>query len=153
MSYKKILVIICLVTISVLLVSKDRLKSNTQVSCAEVLKPHYSYIVNLLEKNNIKIDYSKIKNITIAPMKDFRGYHAEGGVIIISYFGFNNKGTINEEVILTLAHEIAHSQGLKHTPNKIGLMFPSDKFDRYFIENKKIDSIIIDTFKIFKSSP
>ncbi len=123
----------------------------------EGLKPYMREMERIVEDNDLNVDWGKIEAVTLIPMRrGIQGYWSEEGstVMLSYYFTFPPFIELTREekddfVLLTLAHEIGHSQGLKHIdPEKIGLMSPHSKFELGIIRGSiGAEQFIINTYK------
>ena len=105
----------------------------------------------LMDENDIEIDYTKLEKIVVIPLdKRFNGLYWED-VVYLSINITVPKGTSPELekdfVLYTLAHEIAHSQGMTHTPNNPWhLMYNGADFAIANIKAKGIEEIILNAY-------
>lgn len=111
-------------------------KDSDRISVDVNVKPYFDRFVRLMEKNQIPVDYTKISAIELVPLLDnVRGYYGIGSksVMLNFYFYFEPDATqqeMDDLVLITLAHEIGHSQGWVHIDEEvIGLMNPYSRFD------------------------
>lgn len=117
----------------------------------DTLKPNFDYLVTLFDKNDIKINYRKIKYVRRFPLKRARGYYLRKDKIIYinKYFYRWDWITIHEDVkTVILAHEIAHSQRIWHNDDKTSIM--KDSVDWYItdiIHEFGIEQPILRAFK------
>lgn len=118
------------------------------------LKPFFDRFVKLMEENDIPVDYSQINAVELVPLKQgANGYYARYSktVIIAFYFMLPTESTPKEDdelIFITLAHEIGHSQGWKHTNPKImGLMNPYSTYDLRVVRGMGADQYIVNHFK------
>ena len=115
------------------------------------LKPHFDYLVTLFDKNDIKINYRKIKYIRRFPLNRARGYYfKQYKVIYINehFYRWDWIQILDEVKTVILAHEIAHSQKIWHTDDKTSIM--KDSVDLYITDiilEHGIEQPILDAFK------
>lgn len=112
--------------------------------------------VDLMDREDITIDYSKITSINVMPLHPrFQGlYSPQSGVILIqwSQFSWYSEETVEDIWFTILAHEILHSQGYSHSIFG-GLMGADDGDMVKAIENKNVEQFILDTYKIKEYLP
>ena len=131
--------------------------TSEQVIVDALLKPYFIRFVQLMEKNNIKIDYSKIYAIEALPLYDgFHGiYTIDSKVVLVNLYyevplsvPLNDVKRVGDEMIFhILAHEIGHSQGLKHKDPKAADLMASSSFKAYWaIDNIGADQYVLDAF-------
>jgi len=112
----------------------------------------YIYVVNLLEENEIKFKFNKLKYIKSVFLpgahgmynRKFKGIYIETGLWKSDWYMI--QGDVR---IAVLAHEMAHSQRISHNKDTTSLM--CDKVDlhlSHLIKTKGIDSLIIDAFRL-----
>lgn len=124
---------------------------NTEVD--EYILPYYLRFVELMEDNNIEVDYSKIDDIQVIPLEKMTNglyYPATKDIIINYYFQIPDGYTreFKEDFILyILAHEIAHSQGLEHSKDAASLMYFSDKYSLGLLTTIGVEELILNTYR------
>lgn len=96
---------------------------------------------------------SQINAVVLAPMaRGIQGYYLrESKTVIISYGYLLPKHTTKEEdndlIFMTLAHEVGHSQGWKHSEaGIIGLMHPDARFDMLIIRGMGAEQFILNHY-------
>jgi hypothetical protein len=115
------------------------------------LKPNFDYLVTLFDKNDIKINYRKIKYIRRFPLSSARGFYFKKykTIYINTHFYRWDWISIYDEIkIVILAHEIAHSQKIWHNSDTTSIM--KDSIDLYItdiIHEFGIEQPIINVFK------
>tara|TARA_R110000737_G_C14624761_1_gene494662 strand:- start:60360 stop:60860 length:501 start_codon:yes stop_codon:yes gene_type:complete len=126
------------------------------IAVSEHLQPYYNEFVEIADKNNLEIDWSRIKSVDLVPLAhNIQGYwsRASETVMISYYYTFPMLVTLTKEekddlILMTLAHEIGHSQGWKHTnPDHMGLMNPSARFDMTALRGMGAEAYIVICFK------
>ena len=105
----------------------------------------------------MNVDWSVVESIDLIPLAyNIQGYWSitAKSAMISYYFTFPRYQTLTKEekddfILLTLAHEIGHSQGLKHIePDKIGLMSPHSRFELGVIRGSLgAEQFIINSYK------
>lgn len=136
------------------------LKPKSKTAHIEVhkeLKPYMRELVRIVEENKLNVDWDKIQAVELIPLAyNIQGYWSNNAstVMISYYFTFPPYQVLTREekddfILLTLAHEVGHSQGLKHIdPDKIGLMSPHSKFELGVIRGSLgAEQFIINTYK------
>jgi len=122
-----------------------------RVQVDDKLKPSFDYLVNLFEKNNVNINYRKIKYIRLFDLNKAHGrYIKKYKVIYIDNYSLRWDWIwIYEDVqIIILAHEMAHSQKIDHNNDSTSIM--SKNADRYItdiIERDGVEKSVLDIFK------
>jgi hypothetical protein len=104
-----------------------------------------------MEENDIKIDYDQLESVVVIPL-DMRlnGLYWDN-VVYLSININVPKGTSSklkqDFVLYILAHEIAHSQGMRHTPNNPWhLMYNYGDYILDMIKTKSIEEIILNAY-------
>lgn len=123
----------------------------------EQLEPFFNRFVELMEKNDIPVDYSLLSTVDLLPLY----YGVQGiyspttkGVIINYYIQFPilqkmTRAEKDDFIFIVLAHEIGHAMGWEHIDaDAIGLMNPSSKYGLSIIRGSiGADQYIINTFE------
>ena len=132
-------------------------QSTSHIKVQKELKPYFNELIEIVEKNDLDVDWGKVDAIILSPLsRGIQGYWSQdGSTIMINYlFIFPSFVELtNDEkddfILLTLAHEVGHSQGLKHiATDKIGLMSPHSKFELGIIRGSiGAEQFIVNTFK------
>lgn len=133
----------------------QQLKPYGHIKVSPEIMPHFQRLTRLLEANEIYPDYSVINSIEALPLlTGVQGYWSElSGNVILNYYMLFPKGSTKEErddlVLLTLAHEIGHSQMWQHIgEDSIGLMNPSAKYDYGIVKGSiGAEQYILNTYK------
>lgn len=133
----------------------QHLKPYGHINVTEKAQKLFHRFITLMEENEIEVDYTKIKYITILPLQDgISGYWLEqSGTVILNHYMYVPEEATKEEILdlvyITLAHEIGHSQGWQHTDqDAINLMNPTSKFDFSIIRGSiGADQYILNTYK------
>lgn len=115
----------------------------------------FDRFIDIVDRNDLEVDWSQINGVELAPMLNgVQGFYARHSkAVIINYFFIvPTRATRTEKddlLLLTLAHEIGHSQGWRHIdPDKIGLMNPNGKYDLYIIRGSiGAEQYIVNTYK------
>lgn len=123
-----------------------------KVKVDKYIQPHFDYIVMVLDKNKININYRKIKYVKLFGLKYARGFYYTDPKVIFIDPEFRSLDRIllhKKLLILMLAHEMAHSQDIDHNSDSTSVMNKDvDKYLLDIIKNQGIEQPIIDTFKL-----
>jgi len=132
-------------------------KSINHIKVDEQLKPYLIRLYKIVKENNLNVDWGKIESADILPLRyGIQGlWSPSSHVVIVSYyiqFPLYSNMTKQEKddfVLIVLAHEVGHSQGLRHTDGKgIDLMNPTSQHDLAVIRGSiGAEQYIINTFK------
>ncbi|WZE63634.1 hypothetical protein PANI_CDS0115 [Maribacter phage Panino] len=126
------------------------------VEVHESLKPYFNRLVKLSKEEKLKVDWNNIESIDLAPLSTgVQGvWLPNSDVILISYyftfppFQVLTKEEKDDFILLCLAHEVGHSQGLKHIEKgKIGLMSMDSSKDLMVIRSLGVEQYIINTYR------
>tara|TARA_R110002073_G_scaffold144403_3_gene296505 strand:- start:38 stop:574 length:537 start_codon:yes stop_codon:yes gene_type:complete len=122
------------------------------------LEKHFNKLDSIYTARGIIIDYtqvSAIKDMTQLPPdprhngRQFEGlYNRITKVVYINTFqseAFWN-GTYEEKILVIIAHEVAHSQGIDHTLNPCSIMYPSSAYSLALINTTNIDKLVTDIY-------
>tara|TARA_R110000764_G_scaffold81371_6_gene161135 strand:+ start:7996 stop:8472 length:477 start_codon:yes stop_codon:yes gene_type:complete len=128
--------------------------SNFQPTVEDVLKPYYSKLDSIYKEEGIVIDYTKISTIQIIDSLPYHPYHIgkryEGlynnktrAIYIETFqleaFHFN---VYEEKIMLVLAHEIGHSQGIGHSEDPCSIMFWNSKYVMELLQQNSITDLV-----------
>jgi len=120
------------------------------------LQPFMVELTDILEKNNVEVDWSKIQTVTLLPLKDgIQGFWSrDNSTVSINFYvqlpPFESLTAQEQDdfILLILAHEVGHSQGLVHTAADVeGLMNPTSKYDLTAIRENRVEQYIVDGLK------
>lgn len=124
------------------------------ITVHKTLKPYFERFVNLMEDNDIKVDYSNINYVDLVPLADdFNGYYNDRSksVCISMFFQYPvhaSEQEFHDLVLICLAHEIGHALGWEHTDVKyMGLMNPGSNFDMLAVKGMGAEQYILNTYK------
>jgi len=114
-------------------------------------KPYALRLYNIMHKNDIKIDWTKISSINVVPLaKGLQGlYSTDTHIILIQPYQFAtlNRMEYDNLLLLILAHEVGHSQGFPHVEGKGKLMSRTDAGVYDIIkDNSLLEEFIISAF-------
>ena len=115
------------------------------------LEEPFDRFTTIMEKAGIEIDYDKIDAIVIIPLDTrYNGIYWENSVYLSTNLQVpkgTSRAAEEDFVLYVLAHEIAHSQGMMHTPNDPwNLMYNSAEFALNLLYVKSIEEIILDAY-------
>lgn len=114
----------------------------------ESLQPYFDEIVQIYKDNDVPIDYSKLDFVVPINMYGLQGYSNDGGIYIrTNQQYYKNIGLEKEIIMLVIAHELAHNQGIEHNDDIDSLMFPSDKFIPSLLEKYSVEELIVAVYK------
>jgi len=154
---RKTLLVLSLIILTVLFSSfYFRGRTINHIDTSYPIDPYLNRLHDIVKENDLEVDWRKIETITIVPLrKDILGYwNADSkGILINSYFVFPRFIPLTEQekddyILLTLAHEIGHAQGLPHChKDTMNLMNPSAIFDVKAIRGMGAEQYIINCYK------
>lgn len=122
------------------------------------LQKYFDRLDSIYEANNIKIDYKKINNIYVVDSlpesssynksfiegmydKETKNIYINTNQIQASLF---NK--YDDIILVIMAHEVAHSQGIGHTLDQYSLMYPSSSFTLYLLFHYRVDDLMVQIY-------
>jgi len=101
-----------------------------QVNITEGFKPYALRFYNMMYRNNINIDWTKISSINVVPLaRGTQGiYSLDTHIILIQPYQLSSlsKKAYDNLLLAILAHEIGHSQGFPHVFEDGKLMSTTD---------------------------
>lgn len=136
---------------------------NTSISTRTVyvspnLQPQLNRLDSILGAEGIEIDYSGIEKIISIPLEQPRQgiYYGESRVVAINSYmrlpiilgpQMNIADIVNDYVLVVLAHEIMHAQGVDHINDHRSIMYFSDKYTMSHIMTIGPEEYILQTYR------
>lgn len=129
-------------------------KSPDEVTVQKELRPIFEKFVEIVEKNNIEIDWTQINSVEALPLYvGVQGFYSSNSktVAISHFYTFPMLVNLTDEekrelLLLTLAHEVAHSQGFGHIDEGISLMNPSSIYHAAVVKSIGAEEFILSFF-------
>lgn len=161
---RMMLVVVC-VFFTLTTFSQKKFKNTTEkyirhIKIDKVLQPYFDDLVHFYRENKVFIDYTKIKGIhtNIGRMYSKEGRSLAGVVtddnvifIRIDHPIAVHHGVYNSIMLVTLAHEIGHTQGLEHTgdDDPHNLMYDTNSviYDNLIVHKKPLSEILLSPYK------
>ena len=109
----------------------------------KVDKRAYTYwraLTHLYKKKGIKIDYTKIKSVKVVNNSRVGWvglYDPQSRTITLNLYKYESIREIKHDtiMILILAHEMAHSQGIPHSFDKTSIMYPAAVYIKEMLDD------------------
>lgn len=122
------------------------------------LQKYFNKLDSIYAANGIKIDYRKVSHIQVMDSMPLSKY-VEGKTFEGLYNRITRKVYINtsqmdafwvgkyeEMIILVMAHEIGHSQGIQHTSDSRSIMYPSSAYSLKMLFESSLDCLVTDIY-------
>ena len=126
-------------------------KTYESIDCHPDSRYYYKRVTDILKENDIKFKFRKIKQIRVSELTRGQGYYDQKQRVVYlnRVVRDPNWWTIYVDAItLTLAHEMAHSQGIMHNSDRTSLMMDSVYlYIPTILKTESVDSIIVKAFR------
>jgi hypothetical protein len=124
---------------------------------ARLLK-YFNELDSIYVSKGIVIDYSKVSSIQsmdslpydpVLQGKSLEGlYNKHTNQVYINTYQLDAffKGKYKEKILLIMAHEIGHSQGMGHSNDTTSIMYYSSKYVSALLDNNKIEDLVSEMY-------
>lgn len=147
--YLKYLVILTIAMLSFNSYSQKK-PAYSHIKMEKRIETYVRQLDYLYRKNNIKINWYKIKKITIVCDMYFLGqYDYQQKVIYINTCNDSaaKDGIYSQMMILIMAHEIAHSQDKVHVSDTTSIMYFNNGYIRDLLKTERLSDLLMTPYK------
>lgn len=129
---------------------------NKAISHIKVDKSLESYLIQLehfYKINEVKINWKRVVKITVHGGGKTLGDYSPKKKKIRMYPRnvarfFKGTGYIKKVMLLVMAHEVAHSQGIDHTKNPRSIMYKNSSFVWDLLNRKSLSSLLLTPYTL-----